>query len=298
MVDPAAEPGRRRRDARPVRRRRVRRLPGVRRSAADPRRVADAAHRSGVPRPTRYGDPTSALLVSGERALAAEFPATVPGAVWCCAPSAPASGPSPLIARAAGGPSAGVPDSALRPADRASGPWRSACRCRPRRRRETRYAVADPYLRFWLSFLGPHLAEIERGRGDLTLDRIGPAWTSWRGRAIEPRRPGGAAQAARRPSAGGGGDDRRLLDPDQRPGDRHSRRRPCPVAQSISFVGSIKWQENRPFDAHDLGRLLLHRSQLPGADEIGAGRCVSRSGTAVDGIRVLSADDLLTAYRN
>ncbi len=52
--------------------------------------------------------------------------------------------------------------------------------------RETRYAVADPYLRFWLSFVGPYLPEIERGRGDLTLARVRRSWTSWRGRAIEP----------------------------------------------------------------------------------------------------------------
>ena len=29
--------------------------------------------------------------------------------------------------------------------------------------RETRYAVADPYLRFWLSFLGPHLPRSSGG---------------------------------------------------------------------------------------------------------------------------------------
>ncbi|MEU7850382.1 hypothetical protein AB0B69_23530 [Micromonospora parva] len=72
----------------------------------------------------------------------------------------------------------------------------------------------------------------------------------------------------------------------------------APVARHISFVGSVKWQENRPFDAHDLGRLPLHRSRLPGADESVPMVAVSRSGTAVDGIRVLSAEDLLTGYRN
>ncbi|MDH6222919.1 YD repeat-containing protein [Streptomyces pseudovenezuelae] len=43
-----------------------------------------------------------------------------------------------------------------------------------------------PYLRFWLAFLAPHMAEIERMRGDLTLGRIREQWTAWRGRAVGP----------------------------------------------------------------------------------------------------------------
>ncbi|MEH0980926.1 hypothetical protein [Micromonospora sp. CPCC 205556] len=68
-----------------------------------------------------------------------------------------------------------------------------------------------------------------------------------------------------------------------------------PVARRITFVGSVKWLESRPFDAHDLGRLVVHRSRLPGTDELVA---VSRSGTVVEGVRVLSPEDLLTAWRD
>jgi uncharacterized protein len=46
--------------------------------------------------------------------------------------------------------------------------------------------VVDSYLRFWLRFLADYTGEIERGRGDLPLDRIRRGWTSWRGRAVEP----------------------------------------------------------------------------------------------------------------
>ncbi|WP_187363874.1 hypothetical protein [Streptomyces piniterrae] len=52
--------------------------------------------------------------------------------------------------------------------------------------RETRYRIDDPYLRFWLSFIGPGIPAVERGRGDRVLDTIRMSWTSWRGRAIEP----------------------------------------------------------------------------------------------------------------
>jgi uncharacterized protein len=55
-----------------------------------------------------------------------------------------------------------------------------------RRSRETRYSIADPHLRFWLAFLGPHLPEIERRRGDIVAARVKASWTSWRGTAIEP----------------------------------------------------------------------------------------------------------------
>lgn len=67
--------------------------------------------------------------------------------------------------------------------------------------KERRYRVADPYLRVWLAFLDPHMAEIERMRGDLTLARIREQWTSWRGRAVEPLVPDGGLPAA--PVVGG-----------------------------------------------------------------------------------------------
>ncbi len=60
----------------------------------------------------------------------------------------------------------------------------------------------------------------------------------------------------------------------------------------------MKWQENRPFDPHDLGRLLVHRSRLPGADDDVPLVAVSRSGVAVNGLRPVSPEDLLEAYRD
>ncbi|WP_455352564.1 hypothetical protein [Streptomyces sp. SYSU K217416] len=49
-----------------------------------------------------------------------------------------------------------------------------------------RYRIADPYLRFWLAFLARAIPLIERGRGDLALERIERSWATWRGRAVEP----------------------------------------------------------------------------------------------------------------
>ncbi len=56
----------------------------------------------------------------------------------------------------------------------------------PPGRKNKRYAIADPYLRFWLRFIGPAVEEIDRGRSDLLLARIDRDWPTFRGAAIEP----------------------------------------------------------------------------------------------------------------
>lgn len=238
-------------------------------------------------------DPTSALLVSGERALAAEFPAEsqarlVLGAIG--------SGERTFstIARAAGD----LPQASLTRALRLLTDKRiveSAAPLSVRPSRETRYVVADPHLRFWLAFLGPHLPEIERGRGDLTAERIRVSWASWRGRAIEPviretlRR---MTDGLPRGTAAIGGYWTRTNDPeiDLVGADR------APIAEKITFLGSIKWKE-RPFDAHDLAALIVHRSKMPGADDSTPLLVVTRSGTTTDAARTFTPDELIAAWR-
>ena len=56
----------------------------------------------------------------------------------------------------------------------------------PLPRRDPRYLVGDPYLRFWLRFVGPYMEEIERGRGDEAVARVTRDWSVYRGAAIEP----------------------------------------------------------------------------------------------------------------
>ncbi|WP_165036748.1 DUF234 domain-containing protein, partial [Candidatus Protofrankia californiensis] len=163
--------------------------------------------------------------------------------------------------------------------------------------RETRYVVADPYLRFWLAFLGPYLAEIERGRGDLVRTRIESSWTTWRGRAIEPV----IRESLRRLPAGHlpegtniiGGYWTRTNNPeiDIVGADRE------PVAKQITLVGSIKWLNNRAFDPHDLAQLVGHRSRLPGADDSTPLLVVTRNGTTTDGVLALGPEELLAAWR-
>lgn len=239
-------------------------------------------------------DPTSALLVSGERALAAEFPTESQARLVLSAIGTGERSFS-LIARAAG-----IPPASLSRALELLTTKRAVAAATPlsiRPSRETRYWVVDPHLRFWLAFLGPYLSEIERGRGDLTLARLRTSWPVWRGKAIEPV----VRESLRRfpeqlpPGTGAvGGYWTRTSDPeiDLVGADRE------PIAKRITFVGSIKWQENRPFDVRDLGQLAHHRDRLPGAGPDSPLLVVSRTGSTVDGLPVLGPSDLLTAYHD
>jgi hypothetical protein len=240
-------------------------------------------------------DPTSALLVSGERALAAEFPEDAHARLVL---GAIGSGERThtLIGRAAGDmPTATLSRSLRLLTDKRIVDAETPLSTRPSR--ETRYAVADPHLRFWLAFLGPNMPEIERGRGDLTLAHIEKSWTAWRGRAIEPvirealrRLPADMLPESTRVV---GGYWTRTNDPeiDLVCADRQ------PVAKRVTAVGSIKWLENRRFDSHDLARLLVHRSQLPGADEHTPLIAVARAGIDVSDVIALTPDDLLAAWQ-
>jgi uncharacterized protein len=165
-----------------------------------------------------------------------------------------------------------------------------------RSRPSRRYVVADPYLRFWLRFISPSLDEIDRGRSDLVHARIERDWSTFRGMAIEP--------ISRRSIE-------RLL-PERRFGQaRHvggywTRSGSVevdlvgaadPRAPEVSFVGSIKWRESRPFSRKDAQELVAHRYEVPGAEDallIG----VSRSGFDAElGLDAsLSADELLLAW--
>lgn len=242
-------------------------------------------------------DPTSALLVSAERSLAAEFPSdaqarTVLGAIG--------SGERTFtnIGRAAGVPQGSLVRSLATLIEKRVVAADEPLSTKPGSK-DKRYRVADPYLRFWLTFLGPHLDEVERGRGDRVFARIETSWTSWRGRAIEPV----LREALERLSPPIVNDTNgvagvvqgywtRTNNPeiDIVVGDR------APIAQQVIALGSIKWLENAPFDRHDLGELQAHRAQLPGAAADCPLIAVARAGCSVEGVEYFGPEDLIAAY--
>ena len=107
-------------------------------------------------------NPVSALLVSGERSLAAEFPTEVQARDVL---RAIGSGERTFtsINRAGGGINHA---SLTRALDRltAKGIVSAELPVSLMPSRERRYRITDPYLRFWLRFCEPHMAEIERRR--------------------------------------------------------------------------------------------------------------------------------------
>lgn len=162
--------------------------------------------------------------------------------------------------------------------------------------KERRYRITDPYLRFWFAFLGPHLAEIDRMRSDLTLERIRGGWGSWRGRAVEPVVRESLARllpAAGLPAAaavGGYWTRSNDVEIDIVGADRE------PIAHRLLFLGSIKWLENSPLDQHDLVALHKQRDRLTGEPVPLIG--VSRSGVTAAGLdAAFGPDDLLEPWR-
>ncbi|MBO3745176.1 AAA family ATPase [Streptosporangiaceae bacterium NEAU-GS5] len=239
-------------------------------------------------------DSTSPMVVSGERALAAEFPADAHARVLL---RAVGTGQRTFssIAKATGG----LPNTSMNRALQLLIEKRVLIPELPistKASREMRYHLSDGHLRFWLSFIGPNLQQIERGRGDLVLDRIKKSWTSWRGMAVEPlireslRRMDGLPEETG--AIGGYWTRANDVEIDIVGADRE------PIAKKITMIGSIKWREDKPFDGHDLRALVAQQSRVPGADTGTPLYAVARSGATVsEGITVVAPEDLIAAWR-
>lgn len=162
-----------------------------------------------------------------------------------------------------------------------------------------RYRIADPYLRFWLAFLRRGIPLIERGRGDLALERIERSWTTWRGRAVEPvvreslLRLLPDERWPRTEAVGGWWNRQNNPEVDLIGADRE------PVAGQVDFIGSVKWLESQPFGRREYDALVRDMLAVPGAGPDTALVAVSRCG--VEGDLPLAAhwgpEDLVRAWR-
>ncbi|MGH8933988.1 MAG: ATP-binding protein [Egibacteraceae bacterium] len=244
---------------------------------------------------TQLADENSDLLVVGQRVLSSEFPAwlqarRVLGAIGAGERAYKAIADVAGVGAAPLGRALRllIEDKRLVALDR-------PVSTRPSR--ESRYRVADPYLRFWLRFVDPGVADVARGRGDLTLTRIRDSWSTYRGRAVEPLVREALARLAlvdeRLRGAGHvGGYWTRTNDPevDLVGVDRH------PDTRRVCFVGSIKWEDRKGFATDDLSRLARHRALVPGGDQA-ALVAVSRSGGDVAGLdAIYTAKDIVDAW--
>ncbi|MEU5638388.1 ATP-binding protein [Streptomyces milbemycinicus] len=229
-------------------------------------------------------NPLSPLLVAGELSLLGEFPeASHSRAVL----EAVGSGERTFstIAAQAGGAGA-LPSGTLSPLLHTLQTKRILATDLPLSTKadtkNKRYRIADPYLRFWLAFIQRGIPLIERGRGDLALERIERSWTTWRGRAVEPviresllrllpddRWPHTEA-------VGGWWNRQNNPEIDLIGADRE------PVAGVVHFIGSVKWLESHPFGRREYDALARDMLAVPGAEPDTPLVAVSRCGIEDD----------------
>ncbi|MGH4015235.1 MAG: ATP-binding protein [Pseudonocardiaceae bacterium] len=241
-------------------------------------------------------DPTSALVVIGERMLAAEFPEPENARAALEAVGHGERSFSALSDRSGlSGTSLHRALALLRGKRVVEGedPLSTA-----RGGRATRYRVADPYLRFWLRFIGPALADVERGRADLAVTRAEDGWSSYRGRAVEPLVRQSLERLAPVPGLGAardfGGYWTRANDVEVDLVGVTDRRQ----VQNVAAVGSIKWRDGQPFSTADAANLRRAASVVPGADDTTNLVAVSRSGFVdeLGEVVLLGPSDLLSAW--
>lgn len=239
-------------------------------------------------------NPTSPLIVSGERMLAAEFPTEAQaGAVLRRIGSGERTFSN--IARAGGGMQAAALSRALTTlADK-----RVIARDVPLSTvasKEARYRVVDPYLRFWLRFVEPHMADIERGRSDRVVDVIRRDWSTWRGRAIEPivrealTRMPTVGPLASAPVVGGFWTRTNTPEIDLIGADRVA------PASEIMFAGTVKWLVRSPLTQADMNQLAADLDRVPGAGPDTPTIAVSLAGVTGHATVTLGPDELLDAF--
>jgi uncharacterized protein len=159
-----------------------------------------------------------------------------------------------------------------------------------------RYRIADPYLRFWYRFIAPQLRNIEVGRADLAVGAFRRAWSTWRGKAIEPILRDALLRLAPRlaplqaiESVDAWWDRTGAYEWDAVGTGRDQ----LPVA-----IGSIKWRESQPFGDRDLAKLAMARSVVPHAERavlLAITAYGTAPGVAVD--LTLNPADLLGAWQ-
>ncbi|NGO49346.1 ATP-binding protein [Streptomyces ureilyticus] len=261
--------------------------------------------RPGTPRTEFLSDavsnPLSPLLVAGELSLLGEFPESSHSRAVL---EAVGSGERTFstIAAQAGGAGA-LPSGTLSPLLNTLLAKRVLAVDLPLSTKpdskNKRYRIADPYLRFWLAFLRRGIPLIERGRGDLALERIERSWTTWRGRAIEPvvresllrllpNDPWPETEAV-----GGWWNRQNNPEIDLIGADRE------PVAGAVHFIGSVKWLESQPFGRREYDALVRDALAVPGTGPDTPLVAVSRSGVT-EGLPLAAhwgPEDLADAWR-
>lgn len=225
-------------------------------------------------------DPLSPLLVAGELSLLGEFPESSRSRAIL---EAVGDGERTFSAiAAASGSSGALPAGTLSPLLKTLEAKRIVETDLPLSTspdtKNKRYRISDSYLRFWLAFLRRAIPFVERGRGDVALERIERSWPTWRGRVVEPL----VRESLLRilldsewpevEAVGGWWNRQNNPEVDLIGADR------APTAKRVEFIGSVKWYETGTFGAHEFDDLVRARGAVPGTDSDTPLVAVSRCG--------------------
>ncbi len=262
-------------------------------------RLAHEWQATGAPSATGFvrgqlADSTSPLVVLGERYLSAEFPTQVQAADVLQVIGAGESTFGRVAERA------GISHGSLTRSLRTLEDARLVVADRPLSAapsRLVRYRVREPYLRFWLRFVGPERERILRGRGDVVADRVDSSWSDYRGVAVEPVVSEAVLRLLPDDRLGPSAELGRYWTRDQRVEvDLVVADRPTAPA-AIAALGSVEWRERAAFDRRDASALHRARALVPGAAEAKL-LAVSRSGgEPADVDLLLSPRELLDSWR-
>jgi hypothetical protein len=247
----------------------------------------------------QLSDAITPLVVSGQRIVDSEFPATASARAVLGAIGGKGERTFTSIARSTG--SKPMNAATLTDALEVLSAKRVAIADEPLSTRpdpkNRRWRVADPALRFWLRYVEPSLDDIDRGRGDLGLQRVNDDYPTWRGRAIEP-----VVRDALE----------RLLPDDRWPEVRAvggwwprnnvpeidlvgANSRP---ADTYAFVGTIKWRPHSKVTTAELTKLAADATKIPNLGSATPLVAVCPAGAVADDrlARLWTADDLLHAW--
>ncbi len=168
---------------------------------------------------------------------------------------------------------------------------------RPRATKTRRYRIVEPYLRFWIRYCLPHLADIARGRDDLAIGHYERDHASWRGKAIEPLVHDALSRLARH--------DVRLAGIEQvgawwdRTGRHEYDIAAATRGGTVDWLGTIKWRPCRPVTAGEIASLADGRAGVPGAaDARLVAVCPAGATDDAGADAVLTAADVLAAWRD
>ncbi|MFN8075203.1 MAG: ATP-binding protein [Kineosporiaceae bacterium] len=243
---------------------------------------------------------TSALVVSGQRVLDSEFPAvSTPRAVLTALGGRGERSFTGVNQAVPGGP---LSPTTLSASLRTLTAARVVAEDRPLSARsaprDRRWRIADPGLRFWLAFVEPALAEVDRGQPELAVARVQRGYQAWRGRAVEPMvrealqrllpddrwprvaRVGGWWPRSNTPEID-------LVGADAEP------------ARTLDFVGTVKWRPDEPVTAAEVARLATDALAVPGVAVTTELVAVCPAGAQPDiGLaQTWTVEDLLHAWR-